>query len=165
MAEVGRTAPVPIRRAHSPGPTGAIAAAASQRHNRPEPRPRPTARPASPLYDGGSGGVASLPSGKCSPKFVSLRQLDDVLNYISHNERRALVPPLCVTRQVVGSHVGCAVPFPSPAWVAWRGRREVDGRGGSVADATAPTILDPAWREGLGPTHSRPSFAVEKPLS
>lgn len=157
MAEVGRTAPVPIRRAHSPGPTGAIAAAASQRHNRPEPRPRPTARPASPLYDGGSGGVASLPSGKCSPKFVSLRQLDDVLNYISHNERRALVPPLCVTRQVVGSHVGCAVPSPPPpGWPGEEGGRRTEGAEALLTPLPPPFWIQPGGRASAPPTRGLP---------
>lgn len=157
MTEVGRTTPVPIRRAHSPGPTGAIAAAASQRHNRPEPRPRPTARPASPLYDGGSGGVASLPSGKCSPKFVSLRQLDDVLNYISHNERRALVPPLCVTRQVVGSHVGRSVPSPPPpGWPGEEGGRWTEGAEALLTPLPPPFWIQPGGRASAPPTRGLP---------
>lgn len=41
----------------------------------------------------------------------------------------------------------------------------MDGRGGGVADATTPTILEPAWREGLSPTHWRPSPLVAKSLS
>ena len=41
----------------------------------------------------------------------------------------------------------------------------MDGRGGGVADAKAPTILEPAWSEGLSPTHFRPALVVEKSLS
>lgn len=41
----------------------------------------------------------------------------------------------------------------------------MDGRGGGVADAKAPTILEAAWSKGLSPTHSRPPFVVGKSLS
>ena len=41
----------------------------------------------------------------------------------------------------------------------------MDGRGGGVADAKAPTILEPAWSEALSPTHSRPALVVGKSLS
>lgn len=164
MTGASRAAPVPIRDPHSPRPTAAIAAAASQRHNPPEPRPRPTARTASPLSDGSGGSVAAFPPGKCSRRPSFPFQLDDALNYVSHKASRESGPPFCVTRQVVGSHVRCSVLSPPPAWVAWRRRGEVDGRGGGVADATAPTILEPAWRKGLSPTHSRRAFAFEKSL-
>lgn len=38
----------------------------------------------------------------------------------------------------------------------------MNGRGGGVADATAPTILEPACRESLSPTHSGPAYLVER---
>lgn len=113
--------------------------------------PPPDSAPASPLSDGGSGSVASLPPGKCSRRRAFPCPLDGALNYVSHKADQALGPPFCVTRQVVGGHVGSPVPSPPPAWVAWGRRAEVDGRGGGVADATARTILEPAWREGRTP--------------
>lgn len=61
--------------------------------------------------------------------------------------------------------MGRPVPSPPPAWVAWGRRAEVDGRGGGVADATARTILEPAWREGwTPPTRAAASLSLWKSL-
>lgn len=135
---------------HSPGPTAAFAAAASQRHNRPKPHPRPTARPASPLSYDDSRAVAPLPPGKCIPRLVTLCLPDGLLNYVSHKARRALGPPLCVTRQVVGSHVGCSVPFfhplPQPGWPRKEGGRLTEGVGALLTPLPPPFWSQPGGR-------------------
>lgn len=154
MTGVGGAVLTSIRGAHSPGPTAATAAAASQRHNRPEPRPRPTARPASPLSVDRRGGVTPLPPGKCSPRpaHSALTRRTPELHF---PKDKASVGPAAL-RHAPGCRQSRGVlrSVPSPRLVAWGRGRKVDGRGGGVADATAPTILEPASRKGLSPTHS-----------
>lgn len=141
------------------GPTAAIAAAASQRHNRPEPLPRPTARqrPRSRTTQ------AAAPSPRCLLGSVVLDAalLDPFAAYRTTFPRRQGERSVRRLRHALGFRQSrgllLSIPSPRPGGLGKkRGRRKRRG----CCLRHSPTILEATRRERRSPTHARPAFLV-----